>query len=87
VFEICVIFLSPRGGPLSNNQFVACLVNLAEGAQQIYVNFTEIGVGPIKLYLRDLWAHKSLGQFNGFYLSSPVNGNGTQMIKGSFTPI
>jgi len=77
------------GGPLSNNEYVACIVNIALNPQRIAVNFTEIGFGSggVNLYLRDLWAHKSLGAFQGYYTTPPLNSHASMVLKASFQPI
>lgn len=60
--------------PLANGSTAALLINRGEDTESIKLNFKDAGVfGPKKV--RDLWAHKDLGQFtNSFSADVPRHG-------------
>jgi alpha-galactosidase len=65
--------------PLSDGSKAVGLFNSDWGSMPMTVNFREIGLGA-SATLRDLWAHKELGIFNGQF-TAKVPKHGVVMIK------
>eukprot|EP01113_Clastostelium_recurvatum_P042802 TRINITY_DN6976_c0_g1_i2.p2 TRINITY_DN6976_c0_g1~~TRINITY_DN6976_c0_g1_i2.p2 ORF type:complete len:127 (-),score=19.29 TRINITY_DN6976_c0_g1_i2:47-427(-) len=70
-------------GPLSDGSYAIILFNVAGATQNITVAWNQVfSIVPSTVSVRDLWAHKNLGQFStGF--SSEVPSHGVVMIKAS----
>jgi alpha-galactosidase len=67
--------------PLQNGAVAAVLLNRAAAARTITVSWTDLGFPADKgASVRDLWAHKDLGSFQGSY-SAPVEPHGVVMIR------
>ena len=52
--------------PLANHKFAIALFNRTEKPSTITCDFKKAGM-PLKLKLRDVWQHQSLGKFNGAF--------------------
>jgi alpha-galactosidase len=65
--------------PLADGSTAVGLFNRGEDAEKIGVNFSDIGVSGSAV-VRDLWAHKDLGSFEGSF-SAEVPRHGVVMIK------
>ncbi|MEJ2427142.1 MAG: hypothetical protein P8101_22470, partial [Candidatus Thiodiazotropha sp.] len=59
------------------------LLNRGGGTSKITVSFSDIGISGAAT-VRDLWAHRDMGEFNGFY-SADVPSHGVVMLKISAT--
>jgi alpha-galactosidase len=65
--------------PLADGSQAVGLFNRGESVNPVTVNFSDIGVTG-SASLRDLWAHKDLGSFQGHYTAS-VPKHGVVMIR------
>jgi len=60
-------------GPLSDGTIAVVLLNRGNTTADITVDWTDIGLEPsTKATVRDLWQHKTLGQFSGNWTASGV---------------
>ncbi|MDB5149478.1 MAG: glycoside hydrolase family 27 protein, partial [Mucilaginibacter sp.] len=64
--------------PLTDDKFAIVLFNRTEKTSTITCDFKKAGM-PLKLKLRDLWQHKSLGKFNGAFTGT-IPPHGVQML-------
>jgi alpha-galactosidase len=65
--------------PLADGSVAALLINRGEDTQNITANFKDLGISGTKS-VRDLWAHKDLGQFTDSF-SADVPRHGVVMVK------
>lgn len=65
--------------PLADGSVAALLINRGEDAENITANFKDLGLSGTKS-VRDLWAHKDLGQFTDSF-SAVVPRHGVVMVK------
>lgn len=65
--------------PLADGSTAALLINRGEDMERITANFKDLGVSGTK-NVRDLWAHKDLGQFADSF-SADVRPHGVVMVK------
>jgi len=64
---------------LADGSTAALLINRGEDTERLTANFRDIGVSGTK-NVRDLWAHKDLGQFTDSF-SADVRPHGVVMVK------
>jgi alpha-galactosidase len=78
-------YLEVWSGPLSNGSIAVILFNRTSKSNKIEVKWSDIGINEkITCKVRDLWAHKDLGNFLGSF-SSEVESHGVIMV--TITPI
>jgi len=65
--------------PMADGSKVVGLFNREQGVLPLTVNFSEIGVTG-KAHIRDLWAHKDLGEFTGSF-SADVGEHDVMLIR------
>lgn len=68
------------GGPLNGTSFVALMVNRGTVDAPYSFDFSALGA-PACNNVRDLWAHKDLGQMQGKFSTPSVVAHGVQMLK------
>jgi len=69
----------PWAKPLADGSTAVLLINRGEDTEPITVQFKDVGVSGTKS-VRDLWAHKDLGQFTDSF-KADVRAHGVVMVK------
>ena len=66
--------------PLSGGDWAVCLFNRGPKAAKIEVDWTDLGLKPGKREVRDLWAHRDLGDFEESY-AADVPSHGVVFVR------